>query len=153
MSIALISFLLLLGLLLIIIELLITPGIVVGSIGVLIMGYGIYETYNQFGIVTGNWVLLGTFIATVVAIVLALKSNTWDKMSLKTTLTGKANEIDLDNIAIGDVGKTLSALRPSGNALINGIKVEVSTIGDSIDSHTDIVVKEILENKIIVKLK
>ncbi len=84
---------------------------------------------------------------------MALRSNAWQKMSLTTTLDGKSNEIELDKIAIGDEGKTLSALRPSGNALINGIKVEVCTIGESVDSHTAIIVKEIVENKIIVKLK
>jgi len=153
MSIALISFFLLLGLLLILVEVLITPGIIVGSIGVLFMGFGVYKTYDDYGIIAGNWMLFATFMATVMVIVWALRSNAWQRMSLKTILDGKSNEIELDKIAVGDEGKTLSALRPSGNALINGIKVEVSTIGESIDSYTDIVVKEINENRIIVKLK
>jgi membrane-bound ClpP family serine protease len=153
MSIALISFFILLGLLLILVEVLITPGIIVGSIGVLIMGFGVFKAYQDFGSIAGNWTLFGTFMATVIAIVLALRSNAWQRMSLKTTLDGKSNEVELDKIAVGDEGKTLSALRPSGNALINGIKVEVNSIGESIDSHMDIVVKEINENRIIVKLK
>lgn len=153
MSIALISFFLLLGLLLILVEVLITPGIIVGSIGVLFLGFGVFKTYQDFGNIAGNWMLFGTFTATVLAIVMALRSNAWQRMSLKTILDGRTNEIELDKIAVGDEGKTLSALRPSGNALINGIKLEVSSIGESIDSHAEIVVKEIIENRIIVKLK
>ncbi len=153
MSIAIISLFLVIGLILILVEVLITPGIIIGSIGVIIMGFGIYKTYEDYGTITGNWLLFGSFLATVIAIVLALRSNVWQKMSLTTTLDGKSNEIELDKIAVGDEGKTLSALRPSGNALINGIKVEVCTIGESVDSHTAIIVKEIVENKIIVKLK
>ncbi len=49
MSIAIISLFLVIGLILILVEVLITPGIIIGSIGVIIMGFGIYKTYEDYG--------------------------------------------------------------------------------------------------------
>jgi uncharacterized protein (DUF433 family) len=44
-------------------------------------------------------------------------------------------------------------LRPGGNALINGQRVEVTTIGETLDADLPILVKEIRQNKIYVKAK
>lgn len=153
MSVTMIAILLLIGLFLIIVEVLITPGIIVGSLGVLFMGFGIYQTYVGYGMVIGNWTLFGMFVLSIAVVVGALRSKAWKRMSLEHTLDGKVNVIDLDKIKPGDEGKTLSALRPSGNAIIHGSRVEVTTIGESLDAHTEIIVKEISQNKIIVKAK
>lgn len=153
MSISLIALFLFIGLVLVLVEVLITPGIIVGLIGVMFMGFGIYKTYTDYGMVTGNWALLGMFITTIAAIVFALRSGAWKRLSSTSVIDGKVNQVNLELIKPGDEGKTLSALRPSGNALINGQKVEVTTIGESLDTHIEIVVKEITQNKIYVKAK
>lgn len=153
MSVALIIFFLALGLLLLLIEVLITPGIVIGSIGVMFMGFGIYKVYADYGMNAGNITLAGSFLVSVLAVVIALRSKAWKRMSLKDTLEGKTNTINMDLIKPGDSGRSLSRLRPSGNALINGSRVEVVTLGESIDADQEIEVKEIRLNKIFVKLK
>lgn len=151
MTIALIIFLILIGLLLIIIEIFVTPGIVIGIIGLALMVTGIYQTYVEFGNMAGNLVLAGSFLVSVTIVFLTFRSGAWDRFSLNETITGKVNVIDTENIQIGAKGKTLSALRPMGNALFNGTRVEVVTEGEAIPANTEIEVYKILENKIIVK--
>ncbi len=151
MTIALIIFLILIGLLLILIEIFVTPGIVIGIIGLVLMVTGIYQTYVEFGNTAGNLVLAGSFLVSVTIVFLTFRSGAWDRFSLNETITGKVNVIDTENIQTGAKGRTLSALRPMGNALINGTRVEVVTEGEAIPANTDIEVYKILENKIIVK--
>lgn len=153
MSITLIGAFLLIGLILILLEVLVTPGIIVGAIGVMFMGFGIYKTYTDYGMSAGNWTLFIVFVTSIAAIIMALRSNAWKKMSNQSVMDGKMNVVDTDKIQPGDNGITLSALRPGGNALINGQRVEVTTIGESLDADVEIVVKEIRLNKIFVKAK
>lgn len=153
MSLTLIAAFLIIGLILILIEVLVTPGIIVGAIGVMFMGFGIYKTYTDYGMTAGNWALFASFAVALTAIILALRSGAWQKMSNQSVLDGKMNLVDTDKIQAGDEGITLSALRPGGNALINGQRVEVTTIGESLDADMPIVVKEIRQNKIYVKAK
>jgi membrane-bound ClpP family serine protease len=153
MSLSLIAAFLVIGLILIIIEVLVTPGIVVGAIGVMFMGFGIYKTYTDYGVSAGNWTLFIMFVVAIGAIVLALRSGAWQRMSNKSVLDGKMNVVDMEKIQPGDEGITLSALRPGGNALINGQRVEVTTIGETLDADLPILVKEIRQNKIYVKAK
>lgn len=153
MSLTLIAAFLIIGLILILIEVLVTPGIIVGAIGVMFMGFGIYKTYTDYGMTAGNWTLFASFAVALAAIILALRSGAWQKMSNQSVLDGKMNLVDTEKIQSGDEGITLSALRPGGNALINGQRVEVTTIGESLDADMPIVVKEIRQNKIYVKAK
>lgn len=151
MTTALIIFLILIGLLLVLVEIFVTPGIVVGLIGVILMGVGIYQAYVEYGSTIGNLVLAGTFVAAVGMVFFSLRSGAWDRLSLNDTISGKVNERDPESVKVGDQGKTISALRPSGNALINGQRFEVYTEGEAIATHQDVEVINIIGNKIIVK--
>ncbi len=52
---------------------------------------------------------------------------------------------------VGETGKTLSALRPAGRAMIGDRKVEVVTQGDFIDEGTDVEVIDVRGNRIVVR--
>lgn len=151
MTTALIIFLLLVGLLLILVEIFITPGFIVGIVGLILMGIGVYQTYSEYGTLAGNLVLAGTFLVSVTIVFLTLRSGAWDRLSLNETITGKTNVIDLQFVHVGDKGKTLSALRPMGNALINNKRLEVVTEGEPVPANVQIEVINIAGNKVIVK--
>jgi len=151
MSTAIIIFLIVLGFIFLLVEIFITPGIVLGVIGLLFMAAGLYQIYGKFGASTGNYSVVAVTLLSVGLIFFAMRSGVWDKLAQKDVISGKANVIDEDLFKIGDRGKAVSALRPSGNALINGKKIEVATDGQSINSQEEIEIIKIRNKKIIVK--
>ena len=154
MSLTLIIILIISGLLLLLLEVLVIPGTtIVGVAGLILIAFSVWEAYSVFGSPTGHYILAGTIVLTILSIFLALKSNTWNKLMLKTEISGKVNEIDLMKIHTGDSGKTISRVTPSGKAVFNNEFFEVHSNGDFIDQETEIVVTQIVDNKIFVKRK
>jgi membrane-bound ClpP family serine protease len=148
-----IASLIIIGLIVLALEILVIPGGIAGVIGFILIAVGIWQTYSGHGMLAGHLVLAGTFVLTVITLVLSLRSKTWKKLALSTAIDSKVNVIDHELIKTGDTGKTVSRLAPMGKALINGEFYEVSTNGDFIDQQTDIVVEKIEYSKIIVKRK
>src|SRR5665648_252176 len=98
MSLGLIIFLILLGLLLFIIEFMLIPGITIAGIGGAICTVGgIILAFTKFGTSTGLIVMGGTALLLIVTTYYMLKSGTWNKFMLKTTIDGK-----VDNIGTGE---------------------------------------------------
>ena len=151
MDTAIIIFLLVLGFVFLLVEIFVTPGIILGVVGLLFMAAGIYRVYSLHGPEVGNYTLGGVTVLSVGLIFFAMRSGVWDKLAQKDVIEWKANVIDEEFFKIGDQGKALSALRPSGNALINGRKIEVATEGQSVNSQEAIEIIKIRNKKIIVK--
>ncbi len=144
--------LILVGLLLLIVEILVIPGTgVVGIVGFIMIAAGIYQTYSSHGVLTGNSVLAGTFILSVVAVYLSIRSKTWNKAILATELEGRSPSAIIDNISLGDTGIAVSRLAPAGTAVFGEVKCEVHTLGDFVDAGDEIVIIKIDRHKIIVK--
>lgn len=154
MSITLIIILIVAGLLFLLLEVLVIPGTtVVGIAGLGLIVFSVWEAYHLFGSSTGHLVLAGTVVMTIIVSVVALKSNTWNRLMLKTNISGKVNEIDVEKIQAGNTGKTVSRIAPSGKAVFNNEFFEVHTNGDFIDQETEVVVSHLIDNKIFVKRK
>jgi len=151
MTLGLIIFFVALGFIFLLIEVLITPGIIVGTIGILFMAFGVYKTYEAYGSFIGNIVLVSVFLGAVFFVFGALKSGAWKRMASKDSIEGKAVEDNFEKVQIGDRGKSLSALRPSGNGFINGFKMEVHSEGEPIEAQSEIEVIKLRQNKIFVK--
>ena len=75
-----------------------------------------------------------------------------DLCVVQAAIDGKANVLEEGAVKIGDSGKTISRLNPTGKALINKLPLEVQTQDGFIDEEKDIVVTKVLQNKIYVKL-
>jgi membrane-bound ClpP family serine protease len=150
----LIATFIIIGLIFLALEILVIPGVgIAGIIGFILIAVGVWQTYAGHGMMAGHLVLAGTFVLTVLTLVLSLRGKTWRRLALSTSIDSKVNTIDEENLKPGDTGKTVSRLAPMGKALINGEFYEVSTNGDFIDQQTDIIVLKIDHNKIIVKRK
>jgi membrane-bound ClpP family serine protease len=150
----LIATFIIIGLIFLALEILVIPGVgIAGIIGFILIDVGVWQTYAGHGMMDGQLVLAGTFVLTVLTLVLSLSGKTWRRLALSTSIDSKVNTIDEENLKPGDTGKTVSRLAPMGKALINGEFYEVSTNGDFIDQQTDIIVLKIDHNKIIVKRK
>ncbi|MCB0734216.1 MAG: hypothetical protein KDC76_06540 [Bacteroidetes bacterium] len=152
MELGLIILFLAVGLIFLLVEILITPGLVLGIVGIVFMTFGILRTYTVYGSETGNIVLLSVFLGTILLIFLALKGGIWKRMASKDVIASKAVDNAGEFVKIGDEGQTISALRPSGNAIFSGRRIEVSTMGDPIPSGVKIAVLRIAQNKVYVRV-
>ena len=120
MSLTLIIILIIAGLLFIMLEVLVIPGTtVVGIAGFALLVFSIWEAYHVYGTPSGHYILTGTLVLSGIVIYLSFKTNTWNRLMLNTEITGKVNEIDNSKIHVGDEGKAVSRISPSGKAVIH----------------------------------
>ncbi len=149
-----IIFLILLGLFLIFLEFFVIPGITVAGIGGLIFSVaGIAMAYNNFGSATGNIVLLSTIVFAFILFIISFKSGTWDKLMLKSTVTGRVESVNENSIHPGDTAITITRLNPIGKVKIRDQIVEAKCPGQFVDPDTEVIVKEVYKTYIIVKQK
>lgn len=140
------------GFLFLLLEILVLPGTnIAGVLGFVLLGIGIWQAYAVYGGFAGTIALVLIVIFSIIALYIALKSNTWKRASLNKNIDGKVNLIDGDKIKPGDQGKAISRLVPMGKAIINGEYYEVKTSGEFIDQETKIEVVKIEYNKVFVK--
>ncbi len=144
--------LILIGIALLMLEVLVIPGAgFAGVVGFAMMVAGVWMAYARIGIVEGNIVMISTLVLNVAGVIYFVRSKTWKKAMLKTEISGKVNEINSDNINVGDKGVTVSRIAPMGKALINGDFVEVGSMSEFIDQDTEIEIIRIQGNKIYIK--
>lgn len=152
MSLFVIILLIVLGIVLLLIEFLVIPGVTVAGIGGLVLiGTSIYSTYKSYGSTAGNIVLIVTFFLILLASFFALRSKTWRKVMLNTTVDGKASESYDDKLKPGDHGKAVTRLAPMGNAMFGDIITEVKTMGEFVDAGTEVEVVKVHNREIVVK--
>lgn len=152
MSLFVIILLIVLGIILLLIEFLVIPGITIAGIGGLVLiGTSIYSTYKSYGSTTGNIVLVVTFLLILAATFFALRSKTWRKVMLNTTVDGKAAESFDDRLKPGDHGKAVTRLAPMGNAMFGDIITEVKTMGEFVDAGTEVEIVKVHNKEIVVK--
>ena len=152
MTLSIVASFVILGLLLLLIEIFIVPGFIVGIVGVVMVGVGVYFTYTDYGIFHGNVLLALIIVVMTVIVVYAFRNGAWDMFSNKETITGKANDIGQLEVQVGDTGKTISAIRPSGIALVKSQRIEVHSEGSFIPSGAEIEIEKIDNNKIYIKI-
>ncbi len=152
MSLTAIIIILFLGLLLIIFEFLVLPGTnISGIIGIVLIIGGIYYGYKSLGVPAGHYILIAVLVVMIGTMVLILRSNTWQKMSLKTVINSKVENIEIKNINPGDKGKALTRLAPIGTVMVNDKTFEGKSRHKFIDQNTPIEVIKIEGNQLIVK--
>lgn len=123
---------LLLGIILLTLEIVALPGGVAGIFGVLLIGFGVWQTYALFGTRVGTIVLLCAIALCVLLMVLFLKRKTWSRFSLNEESDSKVNQLE-PVVKVGARGTTISRLAPTGKALFDGQQVEVHAVNKFID--------------------
>lgn len=141
------------GLLFIIAEILFVPGGVLGIFGVLVLLFGIYYGFSYGGNSRGAVVLGITFIITIGSIIYAVRSKTWKKVSLETTMGQKFNVNSDNHIEKGAEGRAITRLNPMGKARFGDETVEVISASGFLDEKTKIYVHKTEGSKIYVKPK
>ncbi|MGL1889831.1 MAG: hypothetical protein OCD76_25175 [Reichenbachiella sp.] len=147
-----ISFLILAGIALIVVEVIFVPGTtIVGVMGFLMAGYGIYRGYEIYGITTGHFILGVSSVIGFGAVFYSFKSQAWKKFALNGQIKSKVNEDLTKDLSIGQQGMTLSVLRPMGKAEFEDKEYEVSSLGNMVVEGLPVEIIKIDRNKIYVE--
>ena len=152
MSIFVIILLILLGLVLLLIEFAVIPGVTIAGIGgFLLLIASIYIAFSDLGTAAGFITLAVVLIIAPAMVYYFFKSRTGKKMILEKNIEGKVDLIDTEKIKVGDEGKTIGRLAPMGKVKVNGEVAEAQSTGTFIDQNTSIRVIKISSNKLIVE--
>ena len=140
------------GLVLILSEIFLIPGVgVAGVLGVLALGGACYYVFYEFGVVAA--IIFTAAIVTVLIglVIYTIKTKTWKKLALNTKIDSKAQDSGEESLSVGDTGKAVTRLAPIGMARINGKSYEVKSLEGMLDAGTEIEVVLFEDNKIYVK--
>ena len=152
MTILIILFLIFLGILLLLIEFTIIPGITIAGVGgFLLLGASVYMAFDTYGVLPGIITLSFVLIIVPILFYKFFKSKSGKKMVLESEITGRVDEIDNNNIHIGDEGMTIGRLAPTGKVKINNQTMEAKAVNGFIDHQVKIKVVEILKTQVIVE--
>ena len=146
--------LLVFGILLLVVEIVLVPGTtLVGLAGIILMAIGIWLGFRDMGLVYGYWMLGISVLLTAGAVYFGLKKQTWQRFTLTTVNKAKVNEDAVPELEIGEVGKTLSSLRPAGTVQIGDERIDVVTEGGFIPAGSEIVIIAAEGNRVVVRKK
>lgn len=153
MSIFAIILLVLLGIVLLLLEFLVVPGVTVAGIGGMVaLIVAVVLSYSTHGVSVGNYVVLGTLFTMMLVLYIAFKTGTWKKVMLNNSVISRVEYgLSEDIVKVGDTGETITRLNPIGKVMINEQVYEGKSVGGFINEHTKVEVIKVQTNNIIVK--
>ena len=142
--------LILVGIVLMIAEILLIPGVgVAGILGLLSMGGSCWYAFYEYGNLTGGIVAGVTAVVLVVFAVVVLRAKTWKRMTLNTTIESKVNQLTVE-LSVSDKGCTITRLAPMGSVRFGDEIVEVKALEGMIDPNVEVEICMIEDGKIYV---
>lgn len=133
----LIVLLILLGVLFLVAELVLLPGVSVGALFALVCyGSAIYTAFTDYGTLAGSVVVAVILVLSFVATVFSLRSKTWQRFSLKQKIESSGSALPADEVKAGQRGVAVSRLAPMGKVEIAGRIYEAKSAGAYIDQRS-----------------
>jgi membrane-bound ClpP family serine protease len=152
MSVIAIILLILLGIVLLLIEFTILPGITIAGIGgALSLIASLIIAFSAYGKTGGLFTIAAIILLSPLLVYYFMKSKSSRKIILKTEIDSKVEIVDKNKIKVGSIGISLGRLAPIGKVKINGEVVEAQSSGTFIDENTNVRVLKVKFNKIIVE--
>ena len=141
--------LIVLGLLFLVAELVLLPGVSIGAILALVCyGSSIYLAFRDYGTVAGVVVILAILLLSLVATIISLRAKTWQRFSLKQRVDSATPDQELQ---VGDRGMTLSRLSPMGTVEVGGKVYEAKSLTAYVDPRREVEVVGFDNFSVIVK--
>lgn len=132
------------------------PGGLLGLLGATALVGAIAVSFYSNGLMVGSLTAAVIGLGSIVGFLIWLKyfptSVMGRKLTLATAELPKSGGLTFDHL-IGKEGVAVSVLRPSGVALIDGKRIDVTTHGSYIDVQTPVVVDFVEGNRIVVRKK
>jgi membrane-bound serine protease (ClpP class) len=130
----------------------ILPGMIAGILGVVCLGAGVIKGYTDFGTHTGNIILVGVIVGIVAGTLVWLRYFPSSRMAQIFISQRTVGEIGTEQPQLlGRTGAALTLLRPSGNALIDGRRVDVVTEGPPIEKGATVKVVAVEGLRVVVR--
>ncbi|HIY68508.1 MAG TPA: NfeD family protein [Candidatus Alistipes intestinigallinarum] len=140
------------GLLFLVAELVLLPGVSIGAILSLVCyGGSIYLAFRDFGTAAGVAVIVVILLLSVAAVVVSLRAKTWQRFSLRQEIRSSSSVLPAEELRVGQRGVTLSRLSPMGKVEIDGKVYEAKSTGAYVDPRQEIEVVGFENFSVIVK--
>ena len=150
MNIAYIISFLVVGLVLMLLEIFVIPGIgIAGILGVIALVAGCYFTFG-YGTTIGLITTGGTILVLTVLLIYAMRAKTWKKVALEEKVESSAGQ-KASAASVGQQGITTTRLAPMGSARIEGVLLEVKSSEGMLDAGTPVEVSLVEDDIIYVK--
>lgn len=149
---ALVITLIVVGVLLIIAELVLIPGVfVAGTLGLASLVGSCYFAFSEWGQMGGVIVIGVNVVLLVVFVVLALRSKTWRRFTLDTNIDSHTDATPVDKgVSMGQRGVTVTRLCPMGRVKIGDLFLEVTSQDGVVNAGVEVEVCLIDDNKVYV---
>jgi len=144
----------LIGVFVLIVEIIIPSGGILGIITVGLMGYSLYLVFTTISVFAGMVFVIADIIMFPVVLFTGIKLLAKSPATLKTSLSktdGYSSQSDELDEFMGHTGTAITDLRPAGTAMINNRRVDVVSRGEYIDKGMEVVVLEVEGNRVVVK--
>ena len=132
--------LIVLGLLFLVAELVLLPGVSIGALLALVCyGSSVYLAFRDFGTGAGILVIVIILALSLVVTVISLRAKTWQRFSLKQEIRSSSTPLlPSEELQVGDRGVTLSRLSPMGKVEIGGRIYEAKSTDVYIDQRSTV---------------
>ena len=123
-----------LGVLFLVAELLLLPGISIGTILSLVCyGSAIYLAFDGYGTCTGAVTVAVVLLLSLITTLVSLRAKTWQRFSLKQAIDSSSMQLPEKEISVGARGISVSRLSPMGKVEIDGKSYEAKSADAFID--------------------
>lgn len=140
------------GLLFLVAELVLLPGVSIGAILSLVCyGGSIYLAFRDFGTAAGVAVIVVILLLSAAAVVVSLRAKTWQRFSLRQEIRSSSSVLPAEELRVGQRGVTLSRLSPMGKVEIDGKVYEAKSTGAYVDPRQEVEVVGFENFSVIVK--
>lgn len=144
--------LILFGLLFLVAEIVLLPGVSVGALLSLVCyGSSIYLAFRDYGPVAGVVVIVVILVLSAAATFLSLRAKTWQRFSLRQEIDSSSTTAPQTELKVGDRGTTCSRLSPMGKIEVGGRIYEAKSLGQYVDPQCEVEVVGFENFSVIVK--
>jgi membrane-bound ClpP family serine protease len=131
--------LIILGMLFLVAELLLFPGLSIG--GILAMacyGGAIWYAFDSLGVAPGVWTVVAVAALSLLTLIFSLRAKTWQRLALKQEIDSVSMPNPESEVVIGAVGVSISRLSPMGKVEVNGKTFEAKSADVFIDQRSKV---------------
>ena len=140
------------GLLFLIAELVLLPGISIGALLSLVCyGSSVYLAFRDYDSLTGCIVVGAILVLSLVAVIVSLRAKTWQRFSLEQKIPASSMPEPEKELQLGARGKSVSRLSPMGKVEIDGRTYEAKSQDVYIDPRSEVEVVGFENFNVIVR--
>ncbi|MCM1300838.1 MAG: NfeD family protein [Alistipes senegalensis] len=140
------------GLLFLVAELVLLPGISIGALLSLVCyGSSIYLAFRDHDPLTGCVVVGAILVLSLVAVIVSLRAKTWQRFSLEQKIPASSMPEPEKELQLGVRGKSVSRLSPMGKVEIEGRVYEAKSQDVYIDPRSEVEVVGFENFSVIVR--